>query len=100
MKEKQGGPIPTGLKRWPLKLVNHLANTSCVSPSPAGPAGCWISSHLFPIHQLGTGYCMLNEYRYKLNQYESSEYDCGEIEIVQHFLLECPLYEEECYFST
>ena len=24
MKEKQGGPIPTGLKRWPLKLVKHL----------------------------------------------------------------------------
>ena len=23
MKEKQGGPIPTGLKRWPLKLIKH-----------------------------------------------------------------------------
>ena len=28
MKEKQGGPIPTGLKRWPLKLIKHLAETS------------------------------------------------------------------------
>ena len=36
MKEKQGGPIPTGLKRWPLK---HHADTTCVSQSPAGPAG-------------------------------------------------------------
>ena len=28
MKEKQGGPIPTGLKRWPLKLIKHLADTT------------------------------------------------------------------------
>ena len=31
---------PYGLKRWPLKLIKHLANTTCISPSPAGPAGC------------------------------------------------------------
>ena len=30
MKEKQGGSIPTGLKRWPLKLAKHLADTTCV----------------------------------------------------------------------
>ena len=40
MKEKQGGSIPTGLKRWPLKLVKHLADTTCASSSPAGPVGC------------------------------------------------------------
>ena len=40
MKEKQGGLIPTGLKRWPLKLIKHLADTTCVTPSPAGPTGC------------------------------------------------------------
>ena len=28
MKEKQGGPIPTGLKRWPLKLVKRLTDTT------------------------------------------------------------------------
>ena len=38
MKEKQGGSIRTGLKRWPLKLGKHLADTTCISPSPAGPA--------------------------------------------------------------
>ena len=38
--KKQGGPIPTGLKRWPLKLIKHLADTTCVRPSPAGPTGC------------------------------------------------------------
>ena len=37
MREKHRGPIPTGLKRWPLKVIKHLANTTCVSPSPAGP---------------------------------------------------------------
>ena len=46
------------------------------------------SKDLFPIiHQLRTGYCKLNEYRFKLNQCESLECDCGEIETVQHFLL-------------
>ena len=40
MKENQGGLIPTGLKRWPLKRIEHFADTTCVSPSPAGPAGC------------------------------------------------------------
>ena len=40
MKEKQGGPLPTGLKRWPLKLGKHLVDTTCISPFPAGSAGC------------------------------------------------------------
>ena len=37
VKEKQGGLVPTGLKRWPLKLFKHFADATCVSPSPAGP---------------------------------------------------------------
>ena len=53
------------------------------------------SKDLFPtILQLRTGYCSLNEYRFKLNQCERSECVCGEIETVQHFILECPLYED------
>ena len=31
MKEKQEGPIPTGLKRWPLKQVSRLHYFSCRS---------------------------------------------------------------------
>ena len=38
--EKQGGLVPTGLKRWPIKLIEHFADATGVSPSPAGPAGC------------------------------------------------------------
>ena len=30
-----------------------------------------------------------------MNQCESLECDCGEIETVQHFILECPLYEDK-----
>ena len=53
------------------------------------------SKDLFPtILQLRTRYCSLNEYRYKLNQCESSKCVCGDIETVQHFILECPLYED------
>ena len=51
---------------------------------------------LFPIIlHLWTGYCKFNVYRCKLNQCEIFECDCGEIEAVQHFILECPLYEDK-----
>ena len=50
MKEKQGGPIPTGLKKWPLKLIKHLTDTACVSPSPAGPTGCCPLNFLYLIN--------------------------------------------------
>ena len=39
VKEKQGGLVPPGLKRWPFELIEHFADTTSVSPSPAGPAG-------------------------------------------------------------
>ena len=53
------------------------------------------SKDIFPIIlHLPTGYCKLNEYRCKLNQCDSSAWDCGEIETVQHLILECLLYEE------
>ena len=40
VKEKQGGLVPPGLKRWPFKVLKHFADTTRVSPSPAGSAGC------------------------------------------------------------
>ena len=64
MKEKQGGPIPTGLKRWPLKLIKHLADTTCILPSPAGPAGCCPLTFLYLVNlktqvRAPNGYCIL-----------------------------------------
>ena len=50
MKEKQGGLIPMGLKRMPLKLVKYLTDTTCVSPSPAGPAGCCPLNFLYLVN--------------------------------------------------
>ena len=39
VEEKQGVTVPTSLKRWSFKLIKHFADTTRVSPSPAGPAG-------------------------------------------------------------
>ena len=39
-----------GLKIWPLKLAKHLAETTCISLSPAGPAGCCPLFALRPIN--------------------------------------------------
>ena len=47
--------------------------------------------------QLRTGYSKLNDYRHKLAQVETRYYECGQIETVQHYLLECPLYDEARY---
>ena len=47
------------------------------------------------ILQLRTGYSILNDYRHKLGQCESGLCECGQMETVQHYLLQCQLYEEE-----
>ena len=47
------------------------------------------------ILQLRTGYSILNDYRHKLGQSESGLCECGQMETVQHYLLQCQLYEEE-----
>ena len=47
------------------------------------------------IFQLRTGYSILNDYRHKLGQCETGLCECGQMETVQHFLLQCQLYEEE-----
>ena len=40
VKEKQGGLVILGHKRWSFKLIKHFADTTRVSPSPVDPAGC------------------------------------------------------------
>ena len=46
------------------------------------------------IIQLQTGYSVLNQYRFKLGQTESSLCQCGQVEDTEHYLLQCPLQEE------
>ena len=48
------------------------------------------------IAQLRTGYSKLNDYLYKIGQATSPECSCGfSNETVLHYLLDCPLYEED-----
>ena len=47
------------------------------------------------VSQLRTGYVKLNEYLQKTSITENDKCQCGEIETVKHFLLECELYENE-----
>ena len=45
------------------------------------------------ISQLRNGYAKLNEYLHKTNIAESDLCQCGEIESVKHYLMECELFE-------
>ena len=62
------GMVPPGLKRWPFKLIKHFVNTTRVSPSPAGPAGCCPLNFLNLInlkfecgHQMDAAYSSLGQ---------------------------------------
>ena len=44
------------------------------------------------VSHLRTGYVKLNEYLQKSNITENDKCQCGEIESVKHFLLECEYY--------
>ena len=46
--------------------------------------------------RLRTGHCHLNEYLHRFNIIETPECECGaEKETVDHYLLNCELYDEE-----
>ena len=47
--------------------------------------------------QLRTGYSKLSDYRHKLGHVETRFCECGQIETVKYYLLECPLYDEARY---
>src|SRR5436190_12063345 len=48
------------------------------------------------ISQLRTGHCHLNQYLHRFNIIETSECECGaEKETVEHYLLNCELYDKE-----
>ena len=46
------------------------------------------------ILQIQTGYSKLNDYRYKLGQCDSNKCACGEPETPEHFLIDCPNYQQ------
>ena len=48
------------------------------------------------ISRLRTGHCHLNQYLHRFNIIETPKCECGaERETVEHYLLNCELYEEE-----
>jgi ribonuclease HI len=52
--------------------------------------------HVVCITRLRTGHCHLNEYLHRFNIIETAECECGaEKETIDHFLLNCELYDEE-----
>ena len=52
--------------------------------------------HVVLISRLRTGHCHLNQYLHRFNIIETPECECGaEKETVEHYLLNCELYEEE-----
>jgi ribonuclease HI len=52
--------------------------------------------HVVLITRLRTGHCRLNEYLYRFNKIDTPECECGAgKETVDHFLLNCELYDEE-----
>ena len=52
--------------------------------------------HVVWITRLRTGHCHLNEYLHQFNIIETPECECGaEKETVDHYLLNCELYDEE-----
>ena len=44
------------------------------------------------ILQLQTGYSRFNEYRHKLEQFDTDQCDCGDVETTDHFLNHSPIY--------
>ena len=45
--------------------------------------------------QLRTGFIRLNEYLHKIGAVDSNKCQCGEIESISHYLLDCQLFENE-----
>ena len=51
--------------------------------------------HYKQILQLSTGYSSLNDYQHKTGHCDSGLCEREQVETVQHYLLECHLYEDE-----
>ena len=47
------------------------------------------------VTQLRTGYVTLRDHLYKLGLVDTKSCECGDPETVQHYLLACPIYEDQ-----
>src|SRR5438046_7543389 len=73
--------------------MNHTPNTP---PGPKLYGALQQRNHVVWITRLRTGHCHLNEYLHRFNIIETPECECGvEKETVDHYLLNCELYDEE-----
>ena len=106
MKSAQNRSILTMAKaRWKAEWTNGLENSKrlrSMSKHPNVATGPKLydalkqRKHVVWISRLRTGHCHLNQYLHRFNIVENPECECGaERETVEHYLLNCELYDEE-----
>ena len=106
MRSTQKRLIQTAMKaKWETewktekKTAKRLRNMSQHPGTTTGPTlygAMQQRKHVVWISRLRTGHCHLNEYLHHFKIIETSEYECGAgKETVDHFLLNCELYDEE-----
>ena len=105
MKSAQNRSIKAMTKtKWEMEWKTGQENARCLrkmSKHPGTVTGLKLYGGLQRkqvvwISRLRTGHCHLNEYLHRFNIIETSECECGAAkETVEHFLLNCELYDEE-----
>ena len=105
MKSAQNRSIQSMVKtKWETEWKTGKENTRRLRSMSRFPGTCrglklygsLERKHIVLISQLRTGHCHLNQYLHRFNIIETAECECGaERETVEHYLLNCELYEEE-----
>ena len=106
MRSAQKRSIQTTMKtKWETEWKTEKNTAKCLrnmSQHPGTTTGLKLygtmqqRKHVVWISRLRTGHCHLNEYLHRFKIIETSECECGAgKETVDHFLLNCELYEEE-----
>ena len=105
MKSAQNQSIKTMAKnKWEIEWKTGRQNARRLRNMSQHPGisiglklyGILPRKHVIWTTRLRTGHCHLNEYLHRFNIIEISECECGaEKETVNHYLLNCELYDEE-----
>ena len=78
------------------KRLRHMSQHPDTTTGPKLYGTLHQRKHVVWISRLRTGHCHLNEYLHRFNIIETAECECGaERETVDHYLLNCELYDEE-----